>query len=123
MQEPKPPRAIGGGNLQLYDGEECYSVAVHEPLQDQLTVNTEKHQQAVRHVAEIAQMVSKWLDRYREEDDQLASFAEWFSNNLMAPEIKLVLFVLMGKTGQGKTSTLNSLISAKQLARAVSHLT
>ncbi|KEQ79548.1 hypothetical protein M438DRAFT_409473 [Aureobasidium pullulans EXF-150] len=116
--EPRPPRAIGGGNLQLYDGEECYSVAVHEPLQDQLTVNTEKHQQAVRHVAEIARMVSKWLDRYREEDDQLASFAEWFSNNLTAPEIKLVLFVLMGKTGQGKTSTLNSLISAKQLARA-----
>ncbi|THY09894.1 hypothetical protein D6D03_00190 [Aureobasidium pullulans] len=116
--EPEPPRAIGGGTLQLYDGEECYSVAVHEPLQERLTVNTKEHKQATERVQVLVQKAAEYMGKYADEDSELKSLAEWFNKNLIGPEIMLVLCVLMGKTGEGKTSTLNSLMSMNYLARA-----
>ncbi|KAH0279039.1 hypothetical protein KCU91_g2025, partial [Aureobasidium melanogenum] len=112
------PRAYGGGPVRPYTPGTPYNYLRHEPIPE-LEINSERHLKAVQTFRFNAEeVVIPAVSPYKDEDKTINDAHGWFELNKGVPVLPPTRFAIIGRSGSGKTSTLNSLLGKPNLAEA-----
>jgi len=114
------PRAYNGNPVRQWvpGSGEKYQYAIHEVVPE-LEINSEHHRDATgRFIFYMDKVVLPSLVPHKDEDKMINDMAEWLKTNAKIPEISPTRFAMLGSSGCGKSSTLNSILGVPRLAIA-----
>ncbi|KAH0310834.1 hypothetical protein KCU71_g7913, partial [Aureobasidium melanogenum] len=108
--------AYGGEPLQKYNGEIPYNFNIHEclPVHE---VNSAHHKRNLNfHGKKLTPPLLAELEKYTAQDDELKNFYNNFARKRIFPKPGAIRYGLIGPTGAGKSTLINTLNSVGSLS-------
>lgn len=114
--------AYGGEPVEKYNGGIPYNFNIHECLPKH-QVNMPHHKKNFNfHGKKLSQPLLAELEKYTAQDDELKNFYNNFAKKRIFPKPGAIRYGLIGPTGAGKSTLINTLNSVGSLSTEVSIL-